>query len=132
MSQTGPLLGLSMVVQLDQKNYMNGGQTEQAGARLVIHPNAQGYKVLNTLKCKITSFLCHCVSVPLIAEKGIDLQPNTLTQVAIQEHNITRLPSPYRSDCYDSWNQSDHSHVQNFHPQLTYSITVNRSRLLGY
>ena len=41
LAQTGPLLGLSLVINLDQKNYTNGGQTEQAGARLVIHPYAQ-------------------------------------------------------------------------------------------
>ena len=41
VSQTGPLLGLSLVIKLDQQNYINGGQTEQAGARLVIHPYAQ-------------------------------------------------------------------------------------------
>ena len=41
LAQTGPLLGLSLVINLDQQDYINGGQTEQAGARLVIHPNAQ-------------------------------------------------------------------------------------------
>ena len=74
---------------------------------------------------KPQSFFCSCISEPLIAEKGIDLQPNTLTQVAVEENKITRLPWPYRSDCFDSWNQSDHSQIQGFRPYLTYSITVS-------
>ena len=41
LAQTGPLLGLTLVVSLDQLFYMNGGQTQQAGARLVIHQNTQ-------------------------------------------------------------------------------------------
>ena len=41
LGQTGPLLGLTLVVSLDQMFYMNGGQTQQAGARLVIHQNTQ-------------------------------------------------------------------------------------------
>ena len=47
VAQTGPLLGLTLVIGLDQDDYINGGRTEQAGARLVIHPNAQGYKLQN-------------------------------------------------------------------------------------
>ena len=48
VSQTGPLLGLSLVIKLDQQNYIKGGQTEQAGARLVIHPYAQSNAIYVT------------------------------------------------------------------------------------
>ena len=35
--QTGPLMGHSVVLQLNQKSYMTTGISEQAGARLVVH-----------------------------------------------------------------------------------------------
>ena len=63
--------------------------------------------------------------MPLVAEKAVDLQPNTLTQVAIQEQSITRLPRPYRSKCFDSWTQSDHPGIPELLPYLSYSITVS-------
>ena len=80
---------------------------------------------LGPILLTLNFYISSDISVPLVAEKGIDLQPNTLTQVAIQEHSITRLPSPYRSKCYNSWNQSDYSQIQNTRPFLTYSITVS-------
>ena len=82
---TGPAYGLQLVLNLDQKNYMNGGQSKQAGARLVISTS-------NTLA--------------LQDEKGMDLSPNTLTQVAIQETNVTRQPFPYTSKCFGDWNDT--------------------------
>ena len=44
VAQTGPLLGMSLVINLNQSTYTNGGQTQQAGARLVVHPITQGKK----------------------------------------------------------------------------------------
>ena len=45
VAQTGPLLGMSLVINLNQSTYINGGQTQQAGARLVVHPITQGKKI---------------------------------------------------------------------------------------
>ena len=49
LSQTGPLLGLALVIGLEQNNYMNGGQSKQAGARLIIHQNSQGNHTYSTV-----------------------------------------------------------------------------------
>ena len=57
-------LGLSLQIFLDQGNYMLNKLTPNAGAKLVIH---------------------EAESPPLPDEKGIDLQPNTETSVAIQK-----------------------------------------------
>ena len=53
-----------MTLNLETQAYMKNGQTQQAGARLVIHDPE---------------------SIPLVDEHGIDLSPNALTKVAIQE-----------------------------------------------
>ena len=42
VAQTGPLMGLTLVIGLNQKYYMNGGQSHQAGARLAVHLNSEG------------------------------------------------------------------------------------------
>ena len=59
--------GLSLQIFLDQDNYMLNKLTPNAGAKLVIHESQ---------------------SPPLPDDKGIDLQPNTETSVAIQKVNI--------------------------------------------
>ena len=41
----------------------------------------------------------------------MDLQPNTLTQVAIEETQISRLPAPYESKCFNSWDDSGYPEV---------------------
>ena len=56
--------GLSLQIFLDQGNYMLNKLTPNAGAKLVIH---------------------EAENPPLPDEKGIDLQPNTETSVAIQK-----------------------------------------------
>ena len=50
VAQTGPLMGLTLVVGLNQKYYMNGGQSQQAGARLVVHLNSEGTMPRNSSK----------------------------------------------------------------------------------
>ena len=61
---------------------------------------------------------------PLVSDRGINLQPNTLTQVGFQENNVARLPKPYKSNCFASWNESGYPEVQKFRPHMTYSIAV--------
>jgi len=73
--------------------------TPNAGAKLVIH------KAENP---------------PLPDEKGIDLQPNTETTVAIQKNTIKRLPDPYTSKCITSWNHT----VYDVQTDLSYSLSI--------
>ncbi len=87
-SMTGPFFGLSMVLNLEQKFYIGDSITKQAGAR---------FSVQNP---RIT---------PLMDEMGNDLMPNSLTQAAMQEVIFEREKSPYPSDCYDSWTQTNYS-----------------------
>ena len=62
---------------------------------------------------------------PLVDERGVDLQPNTLTQIAIQENKINRLSSPYLSKCYSTWDQSDYPEITDQQPYLDYTVAVS-------
>ena len=62
---------------------------------------------------------------PLVSDRGINLQPNTLTQVGFQENNVARLQKPYKSKCFGSWNESGYPEVQAYVPYMTYSIAVS-------
>ena len=57
LSLTGPSFGLSLVLDLDQGNYMQKGYSKQAGARLVLSPSN---------------------GTILYDEVGMDVQPNRL------------------------------------------------------
>ena len=67
-SRTGTFFGLEIVINLEQSYYIGDGITQAAGARSVIH------NVNNR---------------PLVDENGIDLMPNTLTELALQVEYIS-------------------------------------------
>ena len=54
----------------------------------------------------------------------MDLQPNTLTQVAIGETQIGRLEYPYQSKCFDTWDDSEYPEVNENRPNMPYSSAV--------
>ena len=56
----------------------------------------------------------------------MDLQPNTLTQVAIEETQIKRLEHPYESNCFENWDDSGYPEVddKNHRPNMPYSSAV--------
>ena len=58
-------------------------------------------------------------------EKGSDLEPNTLTQVAFQKSTVTRLPAPYKANCYNSWEVAGYPEIKKHIPALPYSISVS-------
>ena len=58
-------------------------------------------------------------------EKGSDLEPNTLTQVAFQKSTVTRLPAPYKANCYDGWEVAGYPEIKKHIPALPYSISVS-------
>ena len=63
-SMSGPAFGLTVSLFLNQKPYLINGQTQSAGARVVIHdPN----------------------SLPMVDEHGLDLYPNTQSRLSVQE-----------------------------------------------
>ena len=101
-SLTGPTFGLSMVLSLEQRNYMRQGQSKQAGARLVINSPD-----LN----------------PLVDEEGMDLFPSTLTHASIQETSLTRQPWPYTSECIDSWSGTNYTVMEDV-GVVPYSLSV--------
>ena len=62
---------------------------------------------------------------PLVDEKGIDLKPNTLTQVGIQETEIVRADQPYGWDnCTLDWEDENYPETTKYEPKLLYSIAV--------
>ena len=101
-SLTGPSFGLSIVLNLDQLNYMTGGQSKQGGARMVVHDTK-----LN----------------PLVDEYGQDLAPNSLTHVSVQETNLTRQPAPYTSKCISEWAQTAYPEMIDY--EVPYSLAVS-------
>jgi len=87
-SMTGPFFGLSLVLNLQQKAYLKGGITKQAGGRITIHDKSLR---------------------PMVDEFGNDLMPNALTEAAISEVFIERLPPPYAGDCVKDWEKTNYS-----------------------
>ena len=69
---------------------------------------------------------------PLVDEKGIDLEPNTLTQVGIQETEIVRADHPYGWDnCTLDWEDENYPKTAVYAPTLIYSIAVRSGSPLG-
>ena len=68
-SLTGATYGLSLVLKLEQSDYLRGGQTLAAGARVTVQERE---------------------APALIDEYGLDIAPNTLTSLALQLVNISR------------------------------------------
>jgi hypothetical protein len=87
-SMTGPFFGLSVILNLEQRWYMNGGESKQAGARLTVHDSAVR---------------------PLVDEFGYDVMPNTLTEAAIQQLYLERQPAPYTSNCTNDWSHTNYT-----------------------
>ena len=102
-SLTGPAFGLSMVISLEQHNYMRGGQSKQAGARMVVHPSGL---------------------YPLVDEMGQDLFPSTLSHASVQLTNLLRQPWPYTSDCISSWHGTNYSFMAK-RDLVPYSLSVS-------
>ena len=78
-SLTGPNFGLDLVINIEQSKYMTGGVTPSAGARIVVH-GASGR--------------------PLPDEMGHQLQPNTITALAIEEACIHNGFQYFRNSPY--------------------------------
>lgn len=87
-SLPGPNLGLTIELNLDQQQYMRNGLTKSAGARVTFHNS---------------SFR------PLVDEFGHDIQPSTSTNFALEAGIFTRMESPYDTDCFPSWSQTNYS-----------------------
>ena len=106
-SLTGPAFGLTLILNLDQANYMKQGQSKQAGARMAVHPPD-----LN----------------PLVDEEGMDLFPHTLTHASIQESDMQRIEAPYTSKCINYWTQTNYTAMAVMGPNssevVPYSLSV--------
>ena len=66
-SLTGAGYGLSLVLDIQQGDYLQGGQTVGAGARVAVQ---------------------HREDFPLLEEFGVDIPPGRLTSLALQVVNI--------------------------------------------
>ena len=125
IDQPGPFFGLTVVLKIEQSEYMKFGQTQQAGARVVIHSSkilVKEFHCFNILNFNVTFLIDG--GIPLIDEKGIDIQPNTLTQLGVQEMVVTRIEAPWTSQCINSWSMTNYSGVASHHPNLPYSMAV--------
>ena len=47
-----------------------------------------------------------------------------MTQIAINEKQLVRIPAPYPSKCIDTWSKAGYSVVEENMPKLPYSIAV--------
>ncbi|XP_023336248.1 degenerin unc-8 [Eurytemora carolleeae] len=84
-SQTGPSFGLSLVLNINQADYMSNGFTANGGARVSIQSSDD---------------------FALPDEFGMDVFPSTTTNFAIRQVTYTRLQSPYASNCTTSWQET--------------------------
>jgi len=89
-SLPGPKFGLSFVLNIDPENYLGVGRTEQSGARITLH--------------KPSTF-------PTVADSGIDVPTNVLTNIAIEKKTVTRKKSPYTSKCDDEWSSTNYTDI---------------------
>ena len=69
-SLTGPTFGLELILNVEQRKYMENGLSKHAGARIAIHDS---------------------YDIPLMGEYGHDLMPNTVTTFSIQEVRLSFL-----------------------------------------
>ncbi|CAG0888604.1 unnamed protein product [Darwinula stevensoni] len=84
--KTGEETGLSLEVFIDQDNYIPNPISSSAGARITIHSPDQ---------------------LPNPVEQGYFVQPNTHTVFGLQIVNMSRLPSPYVTNCVSNWTETD-------------------------
>ncbi|XP_046612903.1 amiloride-sensitive sodium channel subunit gamma-2-like [Neodiprion virginianus] len=77
--------GLSMELFLDQSNYIGGGLSPRAGARVVVHPPSQ---------------------FPLPNENGLTIPPHTATSTALVQVQVTREKLPYITNCTSGWERT--------------------------
>ncbi|CAG0888603.1 unnamed protein product [Darwinula stevensoni] len=80
------ILSLSLEVYIDQTNYMKNTISASAGARVTIHSPDQ---------------------LPNPVEQGYFVQPNTHTVFGLQIVNMSRLSSPYVTNCVSNWTETD-------------------------
>lgn len=97
--------GLQLVINLDQNQYIKTGLTQSEGLRAaVIDP---------TIMIQPEAF-------------GVNMQPNTMTSLALQNIKISRMETPYTSNCTRSWKNSSYPGFD----EAEYSLLVNIEILL--
>ncbi|CAG0893502.1 unnamed protein product [Darwinula stevensoni] len=102
-SKTGEESGLSLELYLDQISYIKNPTASSVGARVTIHsPNEW----------------------PNPVEQGYLVQPNTRNVFALQAVDISRLESPYSTDCFSDWNQTDYKPFSMDNPNATLDYSL--------
>lgn len=105
-SLTGASYGLSLVLNIEQEDYLKGGQTLAAGARMSIQDKK---------------------NLPLMDEYGIDIAPHALTSISLQVVNITRhaysgcTGSSWESSLSEQYKEQLEEHYDDMY---SYSMTV--------
>jgi len=87
-SLPGASLGLNLVVKLDQKEYMDKGITQSAGARVTVHTTD---------------------TRALADEFGLDVLPATSTSIGLEEVSYERIEAPYESGCIRDWSETNYT-----------------------
>ena len=87
-SLTGSVLGLNVVLNIEQLHYLTAGLTPSAGARVTIHDT---------------------MVRPLVDEFGLDVEPHKATNFAIEKTSYVRQPSPWDTECFSSWADTNYS-----------------------
>ncbi|CAG0888605.1 unnamed protein product [Darwinula stevensoni] len=103
--KTGEETGLSLELFVDQENYIANPISASAGARVTIHSPDQ---------------------LPNPVEQGYFVQPSTHTVFALQIVNMSRLPSPYSTDCVTDWTQTDYEPLP---PTFNLNVSLGYSQV---
>jgi len=98
-SLTGASYGLSLELQVQEDDYLGGGQTVASGFRVSVQERE---------------------GLPLVEEYGLDVNPGSLTSISLQLINITRHEY---SDCTSgTWEEATHG-AQLAETSFSYSLT---------
>ena len=98
-SLTGASYGLSLELQVEEEDYLGGGQTVASGFRVSIQERA---------------------GLPLVEEYGVDVNPGSLTSISLQLINITR--HEYSNCTSNTWEGAVHGE-QLAETSYSYSLT---------
>ncbi len=109
----GTNAGLKMTLNLELGSYMRRGLTASEGARVAIFPkdiNLVQKKNLQYTNCRKNIYKSFISKMP--DEYGVNLHPETKTEISLKSRSYSRLAAPFSSRCIRGWEDTEYSKVQ--------------------
>ncbi len=112
-SNWGTNAGLKMTLNLELGSYMRRGLTASEGARVAIFPkdiNLVPKQTCSTPIVEKKSLQKFTSKMP--DEYGVNLHPETKTEISLKSRSYSRLAAPFSSRCIRGWEDTEYSKVQ--------------------